>query len=88
MSVSFVWCGIMTLDLDTKFVKNAVNFQFAELRWIFAESPRTFAGLYRNFAGFEWYFAELNKFLFNKGFFTWITNVTGIKFKWSDASDS
>ncbi|GAM15161.1 hypothetical protein SAMD00020551_3317 [Mesobacillus selenatarsenatis SF-1] len=75
MSVSFVWCGILKVDLDTKLVKTAVNFQFAELRSIFAESPLTFAGLYRNFAGFEAYFAELNKIVINKGFFSWITNV-------------
>jgi hypothetical protein len=50
MSVSFVWCGILKVDLDTKLVKNAVNFQFAELRSTFAESTRTFAGLYDNFA--------------------------------------
>jgi hypothetical protein len=65
-----------------------MNFQFAELRSTFAESTRTFAGLYRNFAGFEAYFAELNKFVINKGFLSWITNVIGIKFIWSDASDS
>jgi hypothetical protein len=88
MSVSLVWCGIMTVESDTKLVKNSLNSQFAELRWIFAESLRTFAGLYLNFAGFESYFAELNKFVINKGFFSWITNVIGIKFIWSDASDS
>jgi hypothetical protein len=45
MSVTFVWCGILSVDLDTKLVKNAVNFQVGELRWIFAESTRTFAGM-------------------------------------------
>jgi hypothetical protein len=45
MSGTFVWCGIMTPDLDTKLLKNAGNFQVAELRWIFAESTRTFAAM-------------------------------------------
>ncbi|ESU30971.1 hypothetical protein G3A_19320 [Bacillus sp. 17376] len=36
MSVSFVWCGIMIVDLVTKLVKNAVNFQFANKALLFA----------------------------------------------------
>lgn len=40
MTVSFVWCGILKGDSDTKLVKNAENFQFANKAILFAnKSP-------------------------------------------------
>jgi hypothetical protein len=58
MKKSLILCGILTVDSDTKLVKNAVNFQFAELRPFFAELPSAIAESTFYFAEFTPLFAE------------------------------
>jgi hypothetical protein len=46
MKKSYVLCRKSIVLSDTFLKKNALNFQFAELWWNFAESTSTFAELY------------------------------------------
>lgn len=43
MKKSLILCGILTVDSDTKLVKNAVNFQFANKAIFFANKSLFFA---------------------------------------------